>query len=260
MAQQQLFFSSEIGGQKPDTIRHKSTACPFCKTEELTDILEQDGSTIWLMNKYPTLIGTYQTVIIETDECASDMRYYEPAHMRRLIKFSLQKWFEVEASGSYESVIMFKNHGPFSGGSLVHPHMQIVGLSNVDYLSALDPSNFDGPVVYERNGVSLGVSAFPIAGFTEYNLSMPEDGSTDTFADMLQVLIRHVLSLFDGACNSFNLFFYHVGNRVVCKVVPRFVTSPLFIGYKIPQVLADSDLDRAIERLANLFANYSWPE
>ena len=133
MEQQQLYFSSTIGSQKPETIRNKTATCPFCQRDELTDILATEGNIIWLMNKYPTLQDTYQTIIIETDQCNEEIRTYEQAHMRKLIRFSITKWLEVEKTGKYESVILFKNHGPFSGGSIQHAHMQIIGMEHIDY-------------------------------------------------------------------------------------------------------------------------------
>ena len=49
--------------------RKNSTSCPFCDREELTDIIDEDGSIILLENKFPGLADTYQLVVIETDKC-----------------------------------------------------------------------------------------------------------------------------------------------------------------------------------------------
>ena len=260
MEHQQLFFASEISGQKPNTIRNTTTDCPFCQTEELQDILDREGSIIWLMNKYPTLKNTHQTVIIETDECTSDMRHYSTAHMRKLLRFCLTKWQEVEETGRFKSAILFKNHGPYSGGSIRHPHMQIIGMDDVDYHQNISLANFEGPNVFTHNNVELTVSAYPIIGFTEFNLIASADNLTDTFSDMLQVLVRYILDGFHKACNSFNLFFYHFNDIIICKAIPRFVVSPLFVGYKIPQVLMDIDLDRMTQDLSALYSAYARSE
>ncbi|MGQ0440819.1 DUF4931 domain-containing protein, partial [Bacillus sp. B-TM1] len=37
MDTQQLYFLNDIGKQKPESIRNRSAACPFCDRENLTD-------------------------------------------------------------------------------------------------------------------------------------------------------------------------------------------------------------------------------
>lgn len=48
MDTQQLYFLNDIGKQKPESIRNRNAACPFCDKENLTDILATEGSIIWL--------------------------------------------------------------------------------------------------------------------------------------------------------------------------------------------------------------------
>jgi hypothetical protein len=39
---------------------------------------------------------------------------------------------------------------------------------------------------------------------------------------------------FGRKCQSYNIFFYHEGDkRILVKTVPRYATSPLYIGYGI---------------------------
>lgn len=64
-----LIFNIAMGRTKPENIRHREVACPFCAVDKLTDILETKGDIIWLMNKYPVLDRTWPTVIIETHDC-----------------------------------------------------------------------------------------------------------------------------------------------------------------------------------------------
>ena len=33
--------------------------------------------------------------------------------------------------------------------------------------------------------------------------------------------------------SSYNIFFYHRGENVYAKMIPRFATSPYFVGYNI---------------------------
>ena len=113
----------------------------FCDRENLTDILATEGSIIWL-KKFPTLKDTFQTVLIETDNCEDHIATYTEEHMRSLIRFSIKHWLNLQKNEEFTSVILYKNHGPFSGGSLHHAHMQIIGMKYVNYLDNVEQDNF----------------------------------------------------------------------------------------------------------------------
>ena len=53
-----LVFDVQQASGKPDDNRRPGTACPFCDTEGLTDIIRRDGDCIWLENKFKTLRAT----------------------------------------------------------------------------------------------------------------------------------------------------------------------------------------------------------
>ncbi|KEK22371.1 DUF4931 domain-containing protein [Bacillus gaemokensis] len=236
MDTQQLYFLNDISKQKPESIRNKNTACPFCDTEHLTDILETEDSIIWLKNKFPTLKDTFQTVLIETNNCDDHIATYTPEHMKKLIHFSVKHWLALENSNQFESVILYKNHGPFSGGSLHHAHMQIIGMKYVDYRENVTPEHFRGIIVQKDEQIELNISTHPIIGFTEFNIVIENIKSIDMIANYIQQTVRYILTDFHKGCSSYNLFFYHLDGKIICKVVPRFVVSPLYVGYKIPQV------------------------
>ncbi|NPC90748.1 DUF4931 domain-containing protein [Bacillus sp. WMMC1349] len=245
MNMHKLYFSSDIGEKKPETIINRQSACPFCERDQLTGILETDEEMIWLENKYPTIQNTYQTLIIETDHCNEDIAVYRKAKMRKLIRFSLEKWLNMEAQDCYKSVILYKNYGPFSGGSIKHAHMQIVGLKQVDYMKELLPEHFQGIKVIEKpSEIELNLSTNPIIGFTEFNIIISDTlEHTDKLADYIQKTVQYVLHDFNQKCSSYNMFFYHTNLKIICKIVPRFIASPFFIGYKIPQVSVDQRLN-----------------
>ncbi|MDI6508352.1 DUF4931 domain-containing protein [Bacillus wiedmannii] len=236
MDTQQLYFLNDIGKQKPESIRNRSAACPFCDRENLTDILATEGSIIWLKNKFPTLKDTFQTVLIETDNCEDHIATYTEEHMRSLIRFSIQHWLNLQKNEEFTSVILYKNHGPFSGGSLHHAHMQIIGMKYVDYLGNVEPDNFRGVIVQKNERIELNISDRPIIGFTEFNIIIADIGYIDELANYIQQTVRYILKDFHKGCSSYNLFFYYLNGKIICKVVPRFVVSPLYVGYKIPQV------------------------
>ena len=67
-----LTFLFNISKQKPNSILNSDTICPFCNREMLTEILVDSNDILLVLNKYPTIVDAFQTVLIETDDCDSD--------------------------------------------------------------------------------------------------------------------------------------------------------------------------------------------
>ena len=255
-----LVFDVMQAKGKPDDNRRPGTACPFCDVDGLTGILKREADRIWLKNKFCTLRDTEQTVLIESSDHDADIATYPSSQLHAVMCFALGCWEEMISSGRFKSVLMYKNMGPLSGGSLTHPHMQIVGLVHADGYAALDACNFEGIDVWHAGRVSVNISTEPIMGFFEINISAPQGiashGDTadredvDRFADAVQAAVRYVLHEHHGGkATSYNLFFYHVGGRTVAKVLPRWVVSPYFVGYRLSQVNAETTLDADAARL-----------
>ncbi|MCH4169615.1 MAG: DUF4931 domain-containing protein [Lactobacillus sp.] len=240
-----LIFQPEIAKHKPENIRHPHNYCPFCDTAHLTNILNQEGDKIWLVNKYRTLKDTYQTVLIESANHNGDASNYSVAENRSIFAFANQCWHNLIDTGAYRSVLLYKNFGPMSGGSLKHPHFQIVGLTHKDGYQDITPDNFEGLTVFQEPGFTLNLSTYPIVGFLEFNLIIADPAQITKLADTAQVVIKYILNdYFHGICDSYNLFFYDFNDQIICKIIPRFVMSPYFVGYKIPQL---NDEQRLLE-------------
>ena len=236
MSDNLLDFDMQIGHKKPETIIHKENQCPFCDREHLTDILATDGELILLRNKYNVLTGTDQFVLIESSVCHSDIPDYTPDHMHRLIHFGLQQWQALLDSGRYADVLFFKNYGPMSGGTIRHPHMQLIGCPTLDQTKLFNPKEFAGPSICLKNGVNFTISEHPRIGFWELNILPPEvvyPAAIDTAADFIQLGTRYLLHHFSKFCHSYNIFFYHHGKQIYIKLMPRFATPPVFVGYGI---------------------------
>lgn len=231
-----LQFVMNIGQQKPESIINRETACPFCARESLTDILAEDGPLLLLKNKYPVLQDTLQTVLIETDECLAEFSTYRKDHLHRLMRFALREWEQMERSGEFRSVVMFKSHGPQSGGTIRHPHMQIVGLKQIDYLADVQEEQFQGLLIAGEPGVELNISTAPRVGFYELNAILKDGEKVDVMADYVQIAAHYLMHNFHRACNSYNLFFYRFHEQICVKIMPRFIASPIYIGFSIPQV------------------------
>ncbi|TLS36592.1 DUF4931 domain-containing protein [Pseudalkalibacillus caeni] len=231
-----LVFDSHLGRQKPESIVNRKAACPFCDRENLTDIIAEDGPIILLKNKYPTLQNTYQTVLIETQQCDGELSLYPKEDLYRVIRFGIRQWLEMVNSKQYQSVLFYKNHGPLSGGTIAHPHMQIVGLEQVDYHQYVNEEQFEGITIAEEKSVRFTISTKPRMGFYEFNSIMGDLKDIEVFSDYIQDAVHYVLHHFHSKCNSYNLFFYQIKGKIAAKVIPRFPASPLFVGYSIPQV------------------------
>jgi ATP adenylyltransferase/5',5'''-P-1,P-4-tetraphosphate phosphorylase II len=231
-----LRFNTHIGQEKPFTIDKRDAACPFCDRSQLADILEEHPPIVYLKNKFPVLEDTYQTVIIETDACDAELSTYAPAHLHAVMRFGVEKWLEMARSGDFASVVFYKNHGPHSGGSLRHPHMQIVGLNRVDYRNNVRERDFEGLAIAAEEGVRFNLSTHPRMGFTEFNVLLSDPARIDRMADYVQVAAHYVLNHFHAQINSYNLFFYETPDGIAAKLIPRFIVGPLFVGFSIPQV------------------------
>ena len=244
-------FDVTLGSRKPENIIDKDAACPFCDRENLTGILDTDGDIILLKNKYNVIKGADQFVIIEGRNCHADMPDYPPEHMHRLIRFGLRHWKELIRSGKYRAVLFFKNFGPMSGGTIRHPHMQLVGIPEVNPALLFSPREFEGIPIRDEKGVIFNASTCPRVGFGELNILPGPQGDPDTLADFIQIAVGYLMGHFNKRCNSYNIFFYHDEGRYYVKVMPRFATSPLFIGYNIH--FLPNNLDRIVREIKEIY-------
>lgn len=239
-------FDMKVGRNKPENIIHRENDCPFCHPEGLTDIYATDeGGIILLKNKYDVLENADPLVLVETDRCGVDMPDYTIEHMRRVIRFGVSKWLEMEASGKYSAVIFFKNHGHLSGGTMRHAHMQLVGFRGADPSLFPDVEDFEGLTIVEKDGALLNAATRPRLGFGEFNLIANPD-ALDDLADLMQKTVAYVCDRFKKSQDSYNIFFYHAGEKIAAKIMPRFPTSPLMIGYdlrilpsNLPEIVED---------------------
>ena len=157
-----IHFDTSVGVKKPRTMLKSSIdSCPFCDVEHLTDIIEIEDDMIFLKNKYVVVEGSDQFVIIEGSECHSDMPRYSKDKMHRLIRFGLKHWKNLLNSGKYEDVLFFKNYGELSGGTIRHPHMQLVGFPKLNRDLLFDPIELHGEIIFESDGVEINISTTP---------------------------------------------------------------------------------------------------
>lgn len=238
-----LEFIPAIARKKPTN----QDACPFCNLATLEKIIDQTEDFIWLDNKYPTISDTYQTLVIEGKEHLGDISTYPYAYNRQLFVYLWDCFDKLRANKAYQSVVMFRNFGPRSGGSLRHPHTQIIALDKVNAYSEIKVQHFEGLelVAETARTPAINISERPLIGFSEFNISVSKRDKIIYMADGVKELAAYLLNAyFNGRCDSYNLFFYELAGKFICKVVPRFIASPYYIGYHLPQV---DDLARQLE-------------
>ena len=131
---------------------HEPT-CPFCPGNEhlLTSILAEwprRGHDHWqarvVPNRYPVLTpegstarsieGPYMTmqgyghheVIIESPRHDDDIATMSSADVLTLIEAYHQRFVHLRQDDRIVLILIFRNHGPRAGASLIHPHSQLI--------------------------------------------------------------------------------------------------------------------------------------
>lgn len=246
-----LIFDITLGRTKPVNIRNEQIRCPFCDRSQLTDILDTSGPIVWVMNKYPVLRHTWPTVIIETETDEGEFSTLPTDEATTILQFGLDKWRETRGTKNFSSVLFFKNHGPMSGGSIRHPHSQIIGLEDYDYHEDITPEHMHGWLLHEDQDVRITLSKQPIIGFFEYNIRFTPNTPVRSVALRLQQVLRYVLQSIASYSQSYNYFVYNLDDGYdYIKVVPRYVTTPLYVGYKIPQTCDEERAAKIARQIA----------
>lgn len=250
-----LEYNLDIGKTKPDTVHRDETYCPFCDVAHLKNIMETRGHMIWLENAYPVLRDSWQTLIIETDDCDGDFSSYDPSYAVQLVRFGLEKWQQVKDMHTFKSVVFYRNHGYMSGGTIHHPHSQIVGFKNYDYHEDIQLYHFIGTPILQEEGIEINLSKRPIIGFYEVNLILSDAKKLPAFVQYMQKTAAYFMNGFIKHNDSYNIFFYDFpeNDNLYVKIIPRFLTNPLFVGYLISQTSNPKHREFFIQKLhANL--------
>lgn len=246
-----LTYNLDLGKTKPDTVHRDEKYCPFCDVAHLKNVMETRGHMIWLENAFPVLKDTWQTLIIETDDCDGDFSTYTTDYATGLVQFGLEKWQQVKDMKKFKSVLFYRNHGYMSGGTIHHPHSQIVGLRDYDYHDDVKPYHFIGTPVLSDEAMEVNISTRPIIGFYEVNLILKDKKELRRFVRYMQQTAVFFMHRFVRFNDSYNIFFYDFpdDDRLYAKIIPRFLTNPLFVGYMIPQVANPGHVATVVEKL-----------
>ncbi len=234
-------FSTAIGRKKPETLITGRSECPFCHPETLVDIVETDGDIIFLRNKYNVLTDAEQFVLVESGRCDDGIEQYSADKLHRLFRLALRHFAKMLKNPAYKSVIFFKNHGPLSGGTIKHPHMQLIGLYDTEPEILYEKENFipAAEPIIQRDGLELAASAYPRLGFSEFTITSSTfpltEKAVDTLSEIIQKVVQFIMKNDWRDNPSYNLFFYYLkeSDRLAVRIMPRHPTSPLFVGYDL---------------------------
>ena len=251
-----LVYNLDLGRTKPDRGHRDASYCPFCDVAHLKNIMETRGHMIWLENAYPVLRDSWQTLIIESDDCDGEFCEYTPDYATQLIAFGLEKWQQVKDMKRFRSVVFYRNHGYMSGGTIHHPHSQIVGFENYDYHDDIKLYHLQGTPIIEEDGIEINLSTRPIIGFYEVNLILGNKEKLPEFVRYMQLVAHYFIHDFVWRNESYNIFFYDFpgDSRLFVKIVPRFLTNPLYVGYMIAQVANKEHQQRVMEKLRTILS------
>lgn len=244
-------FDWDLAIEKPKTMHQKTAYCPFCHRDELTNILAEEGPILWLMNKYPVYENIWATVIIETYDCEGEFSTLPLDHAEHIIRFMLTKWRELKENPKFASVLCYKNYGPFSGGSIYHPHSQIIGLEKQDVTENIKKAHFDGPSIFKNDELEITLSAHPLLGPVEFNLVGENTLDFRTWAEKMQDVLSYITKDYFGKFTpSYNYYFYDLHDgKTYCKIIPRRIVNPISVGYKITEVMTAKKQAEIIEEL-----------
>ncbi|WOO88051.1 DUF4931 domain-containing protein [Mollicutes bacterium LVI A0039] len=245
-----IYFNRKVNNQKPSTIRNKRTLCPFCDHSQLNSILGQKDDMILVENKFSTLKDALMLVLIESDECASDMHTYSVDKLQNLLEYAISKWIELEDSGDFKSVALFKNKGLHSSGTISHPHMQIVGFKDQDVNAQITIEHLQGREV-KLDDIEFNLSTLPLISFLEYNVKITDD--LMQLAKTVSLIAKYVEDTYWGPEASYNFFFYNLGNQRYLKIIPRYPTSALHIGYGIVQIYDEDQLTEYVQSITEFY-------
>jgi len=248
-----LTFRVKTARVKPNDM-YGNSKCPFCDRQSLIDILNDSGDFMWLMNKYPTLDQTVQTIIIESRIHDTNLTAYSSLYMERLWRYIEECWETMASSGKYASTVLLKNHGLMSGSSLKHPHLQLIGLEQIDAVAMRTVSDFEGLELYSDDNCTATISTEPIMGFVELNVITKRHQHSPMTSQVIQALVRYILISYQGnRVNSFNLHGWLFEDKQVIKIIPRWVDSAYYTGFGISQVYNVEELVKIRDEIRTVY-------
>lgn len=248
-----IYFNRKLNNKKPSTIRNKETSCPFCDRNQIAGIIDEQDDMILIKNKFSTFKDAMMLVLIESKQCDSDMHTYSIAKLESLLGYAIKTWSDIIASGEFENVILFKNKGLHSSGTISHPHMQIIGFKEQDTYTRVSTENLQGFEI-AVDDIEFNLSTLPLISFLEFNIEITED--IHKLAKTVSFLTKYIEKTYWGPEASYNFFFYQIDGKRYLKIIPRYPTSAVHIGYGIIQLYDNEQLQDYHDSLTEYYSEF----
>jgi len=254
-----IILNTAASKNKPNTVVSKTGVCPFC--DDRKPLISQDGLMLedrgkmfWAENKFPLLENTYQTLIVETNNCGESFATYDLKYATELFKFIFECRDKMLNMNKFKEVIFFKNHGVYSDSSISHSHSQLVGLKEQTYSHSEIEGSLEGPIVFKNSKLRVTVSSIPRAEFYEFNVVWNKEHADDEYVYWVQGLIKYLSIFKNGKFTSYNLVFHETSTENIIKVVPRKPNSIYYIGFGIRQT--PNDITQIAEEIRQYMGNH----
>ena len=96
--------------------------------------------------------------------------------------------------------------------------------------------------IYQKSHLVKDEVCYITDGFSEFNIIISDNlDGIDELSCHIKKITHYILNNYFAKCDSFNIYFYHWNGKIICKISPRFTTSPLLLGYSIRQIPSCSE-------------------
>lgn len=229
---------TKVTKNKPNNYINRNYKCPFCDRDELRKegrIIRETEDFVIVENKYPVLQDAFSTVLIEHQSCGEHIGTYSIDYLTNLLRFSLNYYDELLNSGKFTSLVFFKNSGLMASGSIEHPHLQIMGLKNTNYQENIRESDFEGIPIISNQVIEWNLSTKPRSEFYEINIILHDKSRLDFLATYLQKSVNYILDVLNPKYKSYNIAFYVEEENIRLKIIPRWPSTVMLLGFGIHQ-------------------------
>lgn len=215
--------------------------CPFCNKHGLLEetIIKEDPieQFLWLPNRYPANKNMDMTLIIEGNDCEYDFHEYRIEKIAHLLKFSEHCYEEFKERGNYQDILLFKQFGKYSGGTVRHGHLQLVGLYEKQVNDELIKTSLlkeNNHSIYKNKSVELNYNLFPVGEHEAFNLIYKRNENLEIdVSKVLRLMINYII---DNGSESYSLAFYINEDDIVIQIKDRYISSTFNVHYGIKSV------------------------
>lgn len=218
-----------------------SNSCPFCKSnrqvamEDGVYLLDDKHGHMLIPNKYTTYPEYNIWVIVEMYSCDRDLQDYTIQEMYDyylFVKESLKIYHEHFPHN--KEIMLVKQVGTFSGGSVKHGHSQILGTkeNKIDNNLVYEKIQL-GHSIYNRDGLNIRFNNEPLNDRDEFIIEYSDSADIQHMLSKLKILLNNVVKPIYNELN-YSLSYHRYNNTNYIKLLPRTTTSTLLLHFDVP--------------------------